>query len=105
MAALPSSKFGMGKNHAEFAVGELPGSRHKPAAESTLEERDNQVAQCTWLSDPSGSNLRRRSSPPHSEKRLLRDRQMVLWAPELSDRRHARSRQHRRDRNPTDHSF
>jgi hypothetical protein len=29
----------MGKNHIEFAVGELPASRHKPAAESTPKER------------------------------------------------------------------
>jgi excisionase family DNA binding protein len=36
---LLSSKFGMGKNHVEFAVGELPAPRHKPAAESAPEER------------------------------------------------------------------
>ena len=54
MAALPSSKFGMGK-HAEFAVGELPGSRHKPAAESTLEERGKIPS---WALQPGDLNER-----------------------------------------------
>ena len=50
-----------------------------------------------------GVNLRRRSAPPHSQKQLLRDRQMALWAPKLPHRRLARSRHHRRDRNPAHH--
>ena len=53
--------------------------------------------------DPPRSNLRRRSAPPYSQEQPLRDRQMALWAPKLPHWRLARSRHHRRDRNPAHH--
>ena len=50
----------MGKNHVEFAVGELPASRHNPAAESTPKERGKIPA---WALPPFDPDERRNEVP------------------------------------------